>query len=158
MSSSMVWTYENRFRAALSNFGPHLAKPVERQRDAPFAVAPGASEVIGRALGRRLAKSATVQDLRCTLRKNRHQLDVHDAQRLALLDDDVDGSRPVFSGSGLSDPVMRPTLTPRTTIAAALRARPGTQEAATPARASELNSRREYIGYFSASPFGRAMS
>ena len=73
------------------------------------------------------------------------------------------GSRPVFSGSGFSDPVMRPILTPRTvdSIAAARRVRPGRTDSGD---ARERRLARIRVGssmadcLLSASSFGRAMS
>jgi hypothetical protein len=68
----------------------HLAEPVERLGDAPLAQRLTGLRVLGRSAGRRLAEAAAVDDLRRVLREHRDQLDVYHAERLALVDDEVD--------------------------------------------------------------------
>ncbi len=85
MWSSMVCTYENRFRPAASNFARTW-----RKRSSGCAIRHSRSVCLvlvysGVMVGGRLAEAAAVDDLRSALWKYRDQLDVDDAERLCTV-------------------------------------------------------------------------
>jgi hypothetical protein len=110
----------------------HVAEAIEGLRDAPLTQLLARAQVVGRAFGRRLAEAATVHHLRLPRRNTETSSTsaipsaVHCSMMTSI------GSRPVFSGSGLSEPVISPILTPRTSSAMAGARRPASATAPGP--------------------------